>query len=76
MPERYPLRFSVEYPDRELDRLSSAFRIFTLIPIAIVLGTLSGVSGQGGAGTTSTGFALGGAGSRSSTEQVVVPRGG
>ena len=38
----YPVRFSVDYPDRPLDRLSSAFRIFTAIPILIVLGTVSG----------------------------------
>jgi hypothetical protein len=37
MDERYPLTYSVDYPDRPLNRLSSAFRIFTVIPIAIVL---------------------------------------
>jgi hypothetical protein len=41
----YPVRFSVDYPDRPLDRLTSAFRIFTVIPIAIVLGTVSGGNG-------------------------------
>jgi len=41
----YPVRFSVDYPDRELDRLTTAFRIFTVIPIAIVLGTVSGGNG-------------------------------
>jgi hypothetical protein len=35
----------VDYPDRSLDRLTSAFRIFTVIPIAIVLGTVSGGNG-------------------------------
>jgi hypothetical protein len=40
----YPLTFDVEYPDRQLNRLTSAFRIFTVIPIAIVLGTLGSVS--------------------------------
>jgi hypothetical protein len=43
----YPVRFSVEYPDRPLDRLSTAFRIFTVIPIAIVLGTIGGYTGGG-----------------------------
>ena len=38
----YPVQFSVEYPDRDLDRLSTAFRIFTVIPIAIVLAAISG----------------------------------
>jgi hypothetical protein len=31
----YPVQFSVDYPDRPLDRLSTAFRIFLVIPIAI-----------------------------------------
>jgi hypothetical protein len=41
MNEDHPVRLSVEYPDRPLDRLTTAFRIFTVIPIAIVLGTTS-----------------------------------
>ena len=36
----YPVTFSVDYPDRPLDRLSSALRIFWVIPIAIILGLL------------------------------------
>jgi Domain of unknown function (DUF4389) len=43
--EEYPVRFSVDYPDRSLDRLTTAFRIFTVIPIAIVLGSVSGGNG-------------------------------
>jgi Domain of unknown function (DUF4389) len=38
----YPISFSVDYPDRELNRLTTFFRIFTVIPIAIVLGTVAG----------------------------------
>lgn len=38
----YPLTFSVEYPERDLNRLTSFFRIFTVIPIAIVVGSLGG----------------------------------
>ena len=38
----YPVQFSVDYPDRPLDRLTTLFRIFTTIPIAIVLGAVSG----------------------------------
>ena len=34
----YPVRFSVDYPDRSLNRLTSAFRIFVAIPIMFVLG--------------------------------------
>jgi hypothetical protein len=33
----YPVTFSVDYPDRPLNRLTSFFRIFTVIPIAIVV---------------------------------------
>jgi hypothetical protein len=44
----YPVSFSVDYPDRELDRLSSAFRIFTAIPISILLFTIIGWSGTFG----------------------------
>ncbi|MCU1657311.1 MAG: hypothetical protein JWO57_1967 [Pseudonocardiales bacterium] len=38
----YPVQFGVDYPDRELNRLTSAFRIFVALPILIVLGTVSG----------------------------------
>ena len=40
----YPVSFSVDYPDRELNRMTSFFRIFTVIPIAIVLGAVAGGS--------------------------------
>ena len=39
---RYPVEFAVEYPDRELNRLTTGFRIFTAIPILIVLAAISG----------------------------------
>ena len=42
----YPVQFSVDYPARPLDRLTTAFRIFTVIPIAIVLATVSGSTWQ------------------------------
>jgi hypothetical protein len=48
MNEDHPVRFSVDYPDRPLDRLTTAFRIFTVIPIAIVLGAIGGYAGGGG----------------------------
>ena len=43
---QYPVRFSVDYPDRDLNRLTTAFRIFMIIPIAIVIGTVSGGTWQ------------------------------
>jgi Domain of unknown function (DUF4389) len=38
----YPVQFSVVYPDRDLNRLTTFFRIFVAIPILIVAGTLEG----------------------------------
>ena len=40
--EHYPVRFTVDYPDRPLDRLTTGLRIFVAIPILIVLGAVSG----------------------------------
>jgi hypothetical protein len=60
--DEHPVRFSVDYPDRDLNRLTTGLRIFTVIPIAIVLGSIMGYSGQyydGGAGGT---VAVGGSG--------------
>ena len=47
MNEDHPVQFSVDYPDRPLNRVSTAFRVFAVIPIAIVLGTISGYN-EGG----------------------------
>ena len=44
--DEQPISFSVEYPDRPLNRLTTAFRIFTVIPIAIVLGAIGGYQAQ------------------------------
>jgi Domain of unknown function (DUF4389) len=54
MDETYPLTYSVDYPDRELNRLTTFFRIFTIIPIAIVLGAVAHASygGWNDQGTT------------------------
>src|ERR1700738_234549 len=45
-PGEYPVAFAVEYPDRPLNRLTSFFRIVVIIPILIVLGTVSGGTWQ------------------------------
>ena len=47
-PDSYPVTLTIDYPDRDLDRLTSFFRIFTVIPIAIVLSALSGFAIGGG----------------------------
>jgi hypothetical protein len=54
--------FSVQYPDRPLNRLTSALRIFAALPILIVLGAISGYSGSWGHGAESTTIAVGGTG--------------
>jgi hypothetical protein len=38
----YPVQFSVAYPDRDLSRLTTAFRLIVAIPIFIVLGLVDG----------------------------------
>jgi hypothetical protein len=45
---QYPVRLSIDYPDRELNRLTTFFRIIVAIPILIVLTAVSG--GTWGAG--------------------------
>ena len=42
--DTYPVTFEVEYPERSLDRLTTFFRLFTVIPIAIVMATITGFS--------------------------------
>lgn len=38
----YPVSLSVDYPDRELNRLTSFFRVITIIPIAVLLCLVNG----------------------------------
>jgi Domain of unknown function (DUF4389) len=46
----YPVRYSVDYPDRPLNRLTTFFRVIVVIPIAIVLALIEGGAyGYGGA---------------------------
>jgi Domain of unknown function (DUF4389) len=58
----YPVRFSVDYPDRDLDRMTSFFRIFTVIPIGIVLGLVAGGTWDWGYSNGTTGAAAGAGG--------------
>jgi hypothetical protein len=44
LPGQHPVRYDVEYPDRPLNRLTTGLRIFTAIPIVILIGTVSGGS--------------------------------
>ena len=40
--DSYPLRFSVDYPER-LDRLTTAFRLLLMIPACVVLTFFNGI---------------------------------
>lgn len=52
----YAIRLAVDYPDRDLNRLTTAFRIFVAIPVLIVLAAVSG--GGVGAGAQRGGVAM------------------
>jgi hypothetical protein len=45
-PTTYPVQFSVDFPDRPLNRLTTFFRVFVAIPILIVLGAVAGGTWQ------------------------------
>jgi nitrate/nitrite transporter NarK len=48
-PEPYPVQYSVDYPDRPLNRLTTFFRLLVAIPILIVIGLVeSGGFGYSG----------------------------
>jgi hypothetical protein len=42
----YPVQFSIDYPDRPLDRVRTAFRLVVAVPILILLGAVSGETWQ------------------------------
>src|SRR3954453_6762531 len=61
----YPAALDVDYPDRPLNRLTTFFRPFVIIPIAIVLSVVSGatqVYRGGSAGSHATVVAIGAGG--------------
>jgi hypothetical protein len=62
MSEAYPVNVAIDYPDRKLNRLTSFFRIFTAIPIIIVLILLMGgnfqFGGKEGMGGWVAGFGI------------------
>jgi hypothetical protein len=57
----YPVRYDVDYPER-LDRLSSVFRLIWIIPIAIVLGLVSGSGSASDAGNDTSRVVIGAGG--------------
>ena len=58
----YPVQFSVDYPDRPLNRLTTFFRIFVAIPILIVLGACAGGTWQWSTQNHTTAVAAGAGG--------------
>jgi hypothetical protein len=63
-PASYPARLTVDYP-AQLDRLTTLFRLVWILPIAVVLGLLTGtgngtVAAEGGGQLASTGGGLSG----------------
>ncbi|HEY6003228.1 MAG TPA: DUF4389 domain-containing protein [Anaeromyxobacter sp.] len=49
----YPATLEIDYPDRQLDRLTTFGRLITVIPIAIVLGLVMGPSPDASSGSCS-----------------------
>ena len=43
--DTHPARLTIDYPDHELDRLSTLLRAVYVIPIAVVLGLIGGTCG-------------------------------
>src|SRR3979409_2594430 len=65
MKTTYPVTFAVDFPDRGLNRLTTAFRLIVAIPIAIILSLVSSESihyatSTKGANETVTTIATGG----------------
>jgi hypothetical protein len=60
--EPYPVQLAVEYPDRQLNRLTTAFRVIVAIPILVVAASIGGGAPAGYAGhhVTTAGAGAGG----------------
>ena len=50
VPTGFPASLEIDYPDRELNRLTTFFRPFTIIPIMVILALVSGPTVQAGTG--------------------------
>ena len=58
----YPGQFSVDYPDRQLNRLTTFFRLIVIIPIFVVLVAVGGGSSGSGIDDDSARVAIGAGG--------------
>ena len=54
----YPIRFAVDYPDRPLNRVTTAFRLVVAIPVLAVLAAVSGGVWEWSNGGSSTDVAV------------------
>ena len=50
----YPVQFAVDYPDRELDRLTTFLRLIVAIPILVVVAAVSGATWRYGQASSTT----------------------
>jgi hypothetical protein len=62
MKSEYPVQFSIEYPNRDLNRLTTAFRLIVAIPILIVAATLGGEAWGGSGDSVGPSAAVGAGG--------------
>lgn len=58
--DQYPAQLSVDFPDRELNRTTTFFRLIAVIPIAIVIIAVAGSSSDDNGGQYATAGAGGG----------------
>ena len=61
MVSSYPVQFNVDFPERPLNRLTTAFRFLVAIPIVVVLTMLSGQAFNNGDHSTRNSLVIGGA---------------
>ena len=52
--DQYPVQLSVEFPDRDLNRVTTFLRLITMIPIVIVLAAVAGSSWDDSGGQYAT----------------------
>lgn len=55
---QYPASLTVDYPDRELNRLSTFFRLLWVIPIAIILALVTSATYSGSDSTGETAWSI------------------
>ena len=52
LPAPYPVRFAVDYPDRPLDRVTTAFRLVLALPVLALLAAVSGTAWEWSGGSS------------------------